>query len=154
MIGRKPLTGPKVLAIAVAFFGTIFAVNFFMAWSAISTFPGLEVRNSYIASQGFNARLAEQRELGWELQAGLDGNQLRLDFTDAASGAPVPVGEFFARVERPTHDRDDLTPEFTRRGSTFYASVDLAPGAWYVRVTATAPDGREFIQRVPLQVRS
>lgn len=148
----KPLSGRKVLAIAVSFFGVIFAVNFFMAFNAVSTFPGLEVRNSYIASQGFNARMAEQRALGWELAAALDGDRLTLRFADS-SGAPVPVAELRASVGRPTHDHEDVAPEFTRSGSTFSAPVDLAPGSWQVRVTAVSVDGREFTQRLPLHVR-
>ena len=40
--GRK-LTGRHVLAIFVIGFGLIFAVNFFMAYRAVSTFPGMEV---------------------------------------------------------------------------------------------------------------
>jgi nitrogen fixation protein FixH len=68
MSGRKrELTGGKVLAIFVGAFGVIIAVNLFMAYSALSTFPGLEVQNSYVASQGFNARLAKQRALGWDV---------------------------------------------------------------------------------------
>ena len=40
--GRK-LTGWHVLAIFVGGFGIIFGVNFYMAYSAVSTFPGMEV---------------------------------------------------------------------------------------------------------------
>ena len=50
-----PLTGRKVLLIAVVAFGVIIGVNVLMAVKAISTFPGLEVQNSYVASQVFDA---------------------------------------------------------------------------------------------------
>ena len=46
----KELTGRKVLAITVGFFAVIIAVNLFMAFKAVGTFPGLEVKNSYVAS--------------------------------------------------------------------------------------------------------
>ena len=51
----KELTGKKVLMILIGAFGTIIAVNVFMAYKAIGTFPGLEVKNSYVASQSFDA---------------------------------------------------------------------------------------------------
>jgi nitrogen fixation protein FixH len=36
-------------------------VNLLMAYQAISTFPGLEVKNSYVASQKFDERNARKR---------------------------------------------------------------------------------------------
>ncbi len=59
----SPITGFKVLMFAVAAFGTIIAVNVFMAYKAVSTFPGLEVANSYVASQTFDADRAAQEAL-------------------------------------------------------------------------------------------
>ena len=53
--GRK-LTGRHVLAIFVIGFGLIYAVNFFMAYRAVSTFPGMEVSSSYADSQSFDLR--------------------------------------------------------------------------------------------------
>ena len=49
------LKGRHVLGIAVGAFGVIIAVNLVMAYQAISTFPGLEVANGYVASQTFDA---------------------------------------------------------------------------------------------------
>ena len=48
-IAEKPLTGRHVFAVFLMAFGTIISVNVFMAYSAIKTFPGVEVENSYIA---------------------------------------------------------------------------------------------------------
>lgn len=61
----KPLTGRKVLMILVAAFGIIIAVNMTLLYNAIKTFPGLEVKNSYVASQTFDDRAISQRALGW-----------------------------------------------------------------------------------------
>jgi nitrogen fixation protein FixH len=52
------LTGRKVAAIFVVFFGVIMAVNFTMASFASSTFGGVVVKNSYVASQKYNGWLA------------------------------------------------------------------------------------------------
>lgn len=61
----KPLTGRKVLMILLAAFGTILAVNMTLLYNAVKTFPGLEVKNSYVASQTFDDRDIAQRALGW-----------------------------------------------------------------------------------------
>ena len=50
----RELTGRHVLVITLCAFGTIIAVNVFMAVMAVGTFPGLEVKNSYVASQTFD----------------------------------------------------------------------------------------------------
>ena len=62
------LTGRKVTAIFVVFFGIVMAVNFTMAHFASSTFGGVVVENSYVASQHYNAWLdaaRAQQALGW-----------------------------------------------------------------------------------------
>ena len=63
----KPLTGRKVFLMFVAFFGLIIAVNVTMAVQAVKTFPGLEVANSYVASQTFDADRAAQERLAREV---------------------------------------------------------------------------------------
>ena len=55
---KAPITGPKFFAIFASFFVVIIAVNLVMAFSAIRTFPGLEVKNSYVASQEFDRERA------------------------------------------------------------------------------------------------
>lgn len=144
--GRE-LTGRMVLAIFVAAFGVIIAVNLLLAWNAVRTFPGLEVRNSYVASQGFNEALREQRALGWEVRVAVVGERLEVRFTDA-DGAPASVASFQASLGRATHVRDDVTPAFTYEDGVFVAPVDIALGNWNLRLVATAADGTEFRQRV------
>ncbi|WP_370272721.1 FixH family protein, partial [Pseudooceanicola nitratireducens] len=63
------LKGWHVLAGFTAAFGIIITVNLVMATQAIRTFPGLEVKNSYVASQEFDDRRAEQQALGWTIFA-------------------------------------------------------------------------------------
>ena len=53
----RPLTGKHVLAITLVAFGVIIGVNVLMAVKAVGTFPGLEVANSYVASQDFDLSL-------------------------------------------------------------------------------------------------
>ncbi|MGY6632800.1 MAG: FixH family protein [Alkalilacustris sp.] len=151
---RKPgkgLTGGKVLAIAVGAFAVILTANLLLAFNAVRSFPGLEVDNSYIASQTFNEDLAQQLSLGWEVSAAVRGDVLVLSFTDA-DGQPVEVATLDATLGRATHVRDDQRPEFAYHRGTFTAPVDLAPGNWNIRLEATAPDGTPFRQRVVLRV--
>lgn len=71
----RRFTGRHMLVIMLAFFGTVVAVNFSMAWLASSTFGGTVVDNSYVASQRFNGWLAAgraQRALGWSVKIDLD----------------------------------------------------------------------------------
>ena len=56
-------TGWHMLLVMCLFFGTIISVNFYMAWQATHTWSGLVVKNTYIASQEFNGKVAEARAL-------------------------------------------------------------------------------------------
>ena len=69
---RKEFTGRHMAAILVAGFGVVIAVNLMMARFAVSTFGGVVVENSYVASQEFNTwleRAAQSRAIGWEPHA-------------------------------------------------------------------------------------
>jgi nitrogen fixation protein FixH len=150
----RKLTGWHVLAMFVAFFGVIIAVNVTLAWQAIATFPGLEVANGYVASQSFDRDRKAQQALGWTLVHGYDpaAHELRLTFTDAA-GLPVAVKALDVLVGRTTATAQDTRPEFVVRGGAYVASADLAMGKWMMAVEAVAQDGTRFHQRLDLHVR-
>ncbi|MEO3413558.1 FixH family protein [Roseovarius sp. CAU 1744] len=148
MAGRQ-ITGRQVLAGFVAAFSLIIGVNLVLAWNAVKTFPGLEVRNSYVASQEFDDRKAAQEALGWVIRADHADGELRLAITDRA-GDPVSVQSLDATVGRATHVHDDQKPEFTFDGAAYTAPVRLADGNWNIRMVAIAADGTEFTQRVVL----
>ncbi|MBN2759374.1 MAG: FixH family protein [Rhodobacteraceae bacterium] len=145
------MTGPKVLAITLAAFGTVIAVNLTLAWSAVSTFPGLEVQNSYVASQNFNEELAAQEALGWQVTADVVGDELVLKIT-GRDGYPAQVATLDALLGAATHVRDDQRPDFVFLNGAFRAPVDIAPGNWNIRLRATAADGTLFQQRVVLHI--
>ncbi|PWE32264.1 nitrogen fixation protein FixH [Maritimibacter sp. 55A14] len=142
----KPLTGRKVLAIAVTAFAVIITVNVVMAWNAISTFPGLEVKNSYVASQEFNEKLAAQQALGWTLDTQYADGLLTLGF-DGPDGRPAEVQALEVLVGRTTEARDDRWPELSGANGRYSAALDLDYGQWLLHVTARAADGTEFRQR-------
>lgn len=148
------MTGGKVLAITVAFFGVIIAVNVFMAFKAISTFPGLEVDNSYVASQVFDKNRKAQENLGWTLAAqySLADQQLKLNFT-GKDGKPAEVRKLDVLVGRTTEAKDDRRPIFANQGDVWVAQTELAKGLWLLRVEAEAADGTPFSQRIEIYVR-
>lgn len=150
MSGRQ-LTGRHVAMIFVGAFGVIISVNLFLAWSAVSSFPGLEVKNSYAASQQFDERRDAQEALGWAVSARAAGGLLILSITDGA-GVPVQAIELDAVLGRATHVKDDQRPDFKFDGQAYVAPIELAPGNWNIRMTATAMDGTKFQQRVVLRV--
>lgn len=151
--GGKELTGRKVLAIVVTFFLVIISVNLFMAYKAINTFPGLEVKNSYVASQQFDANRTAQIALGWDVTAAIEGDRLRLDII-GADGDPVTPATVNATLGRATQIADDQTLEFERAALGYYmADVgDLAGGNWYLRMQAFAEDGTLFQQRITIYI--
>ncbi|MDU8928124.1 FixH family protein [Alisedimentitalea sp. MJ-SS2] len=149
--GRE-ITGKHVLIGFVAAFGVIIAVNLIMAFSAVKTFPGLEVKNSYVASQEFDKRKALQEALGWSVSARHEGEELVLSITDR-NGNPVEVKELNAILGRPTSVKEDVEPEFRFNGSAYVAPLSLQDGNWDVRMVAYAADGTEFRKRVKMEFK-
>ena len=145
----KPLTGRKVLAIAVAAFGTIIAVNLTLAYNAVQTFPGVEVKNGYIASQRFEAERAAQERLGWISAARYERGRLDVTVLDRA-GAPAPIENVAFRIGRPTTKARDLELAATRKG--WETELDLAPGLWRLDIVGETATGDRFRQHLTIGV--
>ena len=146
----KPLTGRKFFAIIATGFAIIIGANLTLAYQAIATFPGLEVRNSYVASQNFDADRAAQLALGWDVGAVVEGDQLRLSIM--ANGQPVTADIQSAIFGRATNVTDDQTPAFVFDGRDHVAPVQMADGNWNLRLKALAADGTLFQQRIIVRV--
>jgi len=135
-------TGWHMLAILIAFFGVVIAVNVYMSWSAISTWTGLVVENSYVASQEFNAKLKTANAriaAGWRGGLAYDEGKLVFTLVDA-KGAPVALGTVTVEVNRPvgvTGDRT-LTLEKQADGSHTVATA-LDDGVWNAEIAAEVP---------------
>ena len=144
----RELTGRHVLVITLAAFGVIIAVNLVMAFLAVGSFPGLEVKNSYVASQHFDRDRQAQESLGWTARASYDGARITIEIVDGQGTHPV-LRDFTATIGRPTHKRADVTPHFEVAGGGIYrAPLVLEPGVWNIHVQAVAPDGTAFRQRL------
>lgn len=151
--GRE-LTGRKVLMIFIAGFGIIIGVNLFMAFNAVSTFPGLEVSSSYADSQDFNLRRDAQEALGWNASVEVDAESgvLTLHLVDD-SGQPVAPAEFEALLTRPTNRQEDQLLDLTRNAGAFTAPVEVSEGRWRLRLTGTARDGTDYRHNITFTVR-
>lgn len=152
MTKTREFTGKHMAIIMVSSFGVIIAVNLFMAYNAISTFPGVEVKNTYVASQHFNDRRDAQTQLGWSADASVTDGQLRLHLTDAA-GQPVRPETLSVIVGHATNLNNDQTPDLQFDGQAFVGAVDVTSGNWVLRLSATAADGTTFTQRLSLPIK-
>ena len=149
---ERKLTGWHVLAMFVAMFGVIITVNMILAFSAVKTFPGLEVKNSYIASQSFDRDREAQEALVWTVSANVDEGMLVLRIDDDLG--PVAPEITRATLGRATHVGDDRELNFKFDGTAHFAgAADLAPGNWNLRLAAVAEDGTRFQQRIILRVK-
>lgn len=148
---KKKLTGYHVLAMFCGAFSIIIGVNLTLAYNAVSTFPGLEVKNSYVASQTFDKKRTAQQALGWSVHAEATKEEVLLSVTDS-EGKPVEVEQLDATMGRATHVRDDSVPDFKFDGTLYRAPAELSPGNWNIRMVALAVDGTTFQQRVVLRV--
>lgn len=147
----RELKGWHVAAMFCFGFGVIIAVNLTLAYKAIVTFPGLEVKNSYVASQKFDAKRSAQAALGWDVAAYYTQGKITLAVTDA-NGVAVRVASIEASIGRATHVASDVTAELSFDGQSYSGPIDLEPGHWQVRMSARAKDGTAFEHRLPLLV--
>lgn len=139
----RPLTGRKVLVIAVAAFAVILAANLAMLFAATGTFPGLVVKNSYVASQGWNAKTDAQRALGWRAAAKYSEGTLTVSMT-GRDGMPVRGLNVAAVVGRPASMREDQRLELAESPAGYAAPLQLAPGRWRVAITGDDGSGNVF----------
>lgn len=127
-------TGRHMALILVSFFTLVVAVNLTMARFATSTFGGVVVENSYVASQHFNRWLDEaraERALGWKAAFKWrdDG---RLAVTLAGLSGPA---ELRATAHHPLGRLPDRVLRFAPAGGGTYVSTgELPAGRWVLRL--------------------
>jgi nitrogen fixation protein FixH len=137
----KEFTGGHMLVLMIAFFGVIISVNLALATFARSSWTGMIVDNSYVASQHFNERAAEgraQAALGWSgtLEIGAEGMSYRL--VDRA-GAPILPRAVKVSLRRPAYAAEDQTIELAPTGEGAFAwEKAVRDGIWIVEVHADA----------------
>ncbi|MES1971285.1 MAG: FixH family protein [Pseudomonadota bacterium] len=133
----KRFTGWHMTGIMVAFFGVVIAVNFLMASYAVETFGGTVVENSYVASQRYNAWLAEaraQRKLGWSVDVAAGGDRL-VRITPRAPAGLLTGASITATAAHPLGRLPERDLVFRNSGAgQFVASQTLPAGRWLLRI--------------------
>lgn len=140
------VTGWHVFAVFALGFSVIIGVNLALAYNAVRTFPGIEVKNSYVASQSFDRDRAAQQALGWDVTAHLEGDMLVLRILKDGVAIDPRIDQ--AVFGRATSVNADQTPEFRFTGDALVAPVKAGPGNWNLRLKARAADGTLFSQRI------
>lgn len=131
--GPAEFTGRHMLLIMVAFFGTIILVNATLAYFAISSWTGLVVPNSYVASQTFNADTARRLEAvtrGAHAVVSMDGHYMVVRFT-GKDREPLSADALAASLRHPVDAGKEMIVEFSPDGAGIYRSVtELPAGSW------------------------
>lgn len=141
--------GRHMAIIIFAFFGVVVAVNFYMAHLASSTFSGVVVENSYVASQHFNRWLDEaHREdaLGWHASAARDADgRIGVTLVKVPAGAVV-TGEAWHPLGR----QPDHVLHFTAAHDGRFVSAErVAAGRWTIRLEVAA-NGQRWRTEEPI----
>jgi nitrogen fixation protein FixH len=135
----REFTGRHMWFVASGFFGVVIAVNVGMAIVASTSWTGLVVQNSYVASQEFeDKRIAHnaQQAAGWQTTFAYSPGLARLVIVDG-TGNPIDLGPVTLKVNRPVGGHDDQTVTFNRAPSGGYeATLRLAAGVWDALVEA------------------
>jgi nitrogen fixation protein FixH len=141
---KGEFTGRHMALLAVSFFGVIISVNVGMAVLSSTSWTGLVVENSYVASQEFEEkRTAHDKQLaaGWQPNFTYEAGIVRLTVTDGA-GNPVDLGPVSLLINRPVGGHDDANLTLGRAGDGSYsAPIALGDGVWEAKATASTSTG-------------
>jgi nitrogen fixation protein FixH len=149
------LKGGHVLALVLGFFATIIGVNVTFIVLAVGSFPGEDVRRSYLQGLQYNQTIAERREqaaLGWSAYAAIigppDGAQVQLTLTER-DGTPLEGATVTGELRRPVDDEFDALLTFEDRGAGLYvaSASGLQPGAWLMRAGIARGEQRFDVER-------
>jgi nitrogen fixation protein FixH len=143
----KEFTGRHMLAIMLLFFGTIIAVNLVLATYSQTSWTGLVVENSYVASQEFNGKIAEGRAQlahGWRGQLDFQPGKVSYRLQDRA-GSPIAVMGVKITFRRPSYEAEDVTMAMQRQADGIFGlTTDLRDGIWIVETSAGFDSGPPY----------
>lgn len=139
------LKGWHVLIMLLAFFGVMFAVNGVFLYHAITSFPGEDVKKSYVQGLNYNDTLAvraQQAELGWRAEAGLKDSTLVFRLQDAQE-EPLSNLAVVAEIRHLATENADqvVTLQAQAQGEYLAKGLDLAQGQWLIRFSVYDTEG-------------
>lgn len=157
----RELTGRMVLALLLAFFGVIFAVNGVLVHKALSTFGGVETESSYNAGQSFEREVAKAEaqdarhwRIAGEVTRATDGAALLDIVARDAGGAALTGLDALVSFERPTDRRLDRAIIVSNDGpGHFRGRATIAAGQWDLVIELWRQGERQFrsINRIVLK---
>lgn len=157
---RRPastFTGWHMLAVTVGFFTVVIAVNVTMAVFATSSWTGLVVKSSYVASQEYNGVLRDARAQaarGWTSELDYGNGRLRFALHTRA-GKALAGASVAATASRPVGTEQDATATLTEsRPGIYEQAIALAPGEWNVEIRAVTGSGAAYRQIYRLRVKA
>jgi nitrogen fixation protein FixH len=156
----RPLTGWKVLAMLLAFFGVIGSVNAVMVYSALSTFSGEVDAHPYEHGIAYNREIASAREQaarGWKVDASLErqatGETRILVLARDAKGGDISGVELAANLASLVDKKQDVLAKLQETApGRFEARVVVTPGARDLELAASQGGREVFRSRNRLQI--
>lgn len=144
---QRQFTGWHMLAVMFLFFGTIITVNVMMAIYANTSWTGLVVQNTYVASQQFNAKAAAgraQAARGWKDALALKPGEVRFTLADPTGNA-IDAKSVTITFRRPAYEAEDETFALARLpDGAFTAGHAVRDGIWIVEVDADIGEARPY----------
>jgi len=119
------LKGVHVLWILLGFFAVMFAVNGVFLYQAITTFPGEDVKKSYLTGLHYNDKLsqrAEQAKLSWKAEVGVEDDAIITRIFDRHS-TPVHGLHLRGQIRAPASDAFDQELDFVEVGNGEYRAI-------------------------------
>ncbi len=147
------LQGWHVLAIALGFFGSIFAVNGYFIVAALATHSGVVAEEPYRKGLGYNQRIAaddRQTALNWRADLDIKATgTITLTLHDAADH-PIANQRVAVSLGRPTTRAFDRTLALAETAPGIYAGAtrELAAGAWIADADIQDPERQDLDYRI------
>lgn len=146
MTTTKPLRGIHVFWMVFMFFAVVVGVDTYFIVGAVTTFPGEQVKNSYVLGLDYNReveRNERQARLGWTAEAGLQRDQgvslvFRIKDSELAPVSGLAVSAAW-HIRGQGNDQRDLVLHEVSPGQ--YQAVIDAPNAARIEVNFSAQRG-------------
>lgn len=141
------LTGKRVLAYMILFFGVVFAVNGYMIFQALKHHPGVVTKHNYERGLAYDETLAQaefQKKLGWTTSFSVSKDQTEMVYVVRdADGTVLKGKEVSVKMVRPVRDGYDFDVKLEEAADGRYHSPFKAPlrGAWDAHITVRWDDG-------------
>ncbi len=147
------LQGWQVLAILLAFFGCIFAINGYFIVTSLATHSGVVSEEPYRKGLAYNQRVAasdRQTDLHWRSDLDVSASGVIKLVLREASGQPIGGKRVILTIGRPSTRSFDRKVALAELSSGNYTATmsELPAGNWIVDVGVQDPQNLEIDYRI------